>query len=174
MFFRVIIFGTTSLLWGCTTATEQTQQPAPVKSSKAPMEKPMDQPFMEHPSGDFKSAVDAIADAVQRLRALPEWDKWIAFRAQGMGGRVDSYHLASIRMKKGDIEFDKPIDIDIKALTERAVVPESCLTKTANGYSVASANPQQAARILDAIFRQHLGIRPHTGEGDDYAIGAEW
>jgi hypothetical protein len=51
----------------------------------------MDRPFMEHPSGDFETAVDAMADAIKRLRALPEWDKWITFHAQGMGSRVDSY-----------------------------------------------------------------------------------
>ena len=27
---------------------------------------------------------------------------------------------------------------------------------------------------MDVIFRQYMGIRPHTGEGDDYAFGAEW
>ena len=42
------------------------------------------------------------------------------------------------------------------------------------GYSVGKATPIQAARIMDVIFRQYMGIRPHTGEGDGYAIGAEW
>jgi hypothetical protein len=30
------------------------------------------------------------------------------------------------------------------------------------------------AQILDAIFREHFGIRPFPDEGDDYAVGAEW
>jgi hypothetical protein len=34
--------------------------------------------------------------------------------------------------------------------------------------------PKQAGRVLDTIFRDYLGIRPHTGEGNDYAVGAEW
>ncbi len=61
----------------------------------------MDKPFLVHPSGDFETAVDAMADAIKRLRALPEWDKWITFQAQGEGGRVDSYHFAAIRMRQG-------------------------------------------------------------------------
>ncbi len=134
----------------------------------------MDRPFMEHPSGDFATAVDAMADAIQRLRALPEWKKWITFHAQGMGGRVDSYHFAAIRMRQNEISFERPMEIDIQAVTKRAGVPEACLSKSEGGYSLGEATPHQAARIMDVIFRQYLGIRPHTGEGDDYAIGAEW
>ena len=66
------------------------------------------------------------------------------------------------------------LELDIQMVTKRAGVPESCLSKTESGYSVAKAMPDQAARIMDVIFRQYLDIRPHTGEGDDYAIGAEW
>jgi hypothetical protein len=36
------------------------------------------------------------------------------------------------------------------------------------------ATPAEAAAILDAIFRYHLGITPFPGEGNDYAVGAEW
>lgn len=31
-------------------------------------------PFMEHPSGEHETAVDAMADAVARLRKLESWD----------------------------------------------------------------------------------------------------
>ena len=72
----------------------------------------MDRPFMEHPSGRFETAVDAIADAIKRLRGLPEWNRWITFTAQGMGGRVDSYHLAAIRMRQDDIRLGR---VDIQA-----------------------------------------------------------
>jgi hypothetical protein len=134
----------------------------------------MDRPFMEHPSGDFETARDAMADAIKRLRALPQWDKWITFHAQGMGSRVDSYHFAAIQMRRDEIKFEKPMEIDIQLVTKRAGAPETCLSKTEEGYSIATATPIQAARIMDVIFRQYMGIRPHTGEGDDYAIGAEW
>jgi hypothetical protein len=52
-------------------------------------------------------------------------------------------------------------------------VPEGALIKSGEGYSVERATANQAARIFDVIFRQYLGIRPHTGEGDDYAVGVE-
>jgi hypothetical protein len=146
--------------------------------------KVMDEPFMEHPSGDFETAADAMADAIQRLRALPNWDRWISFNAQGMGSSADSIHFAVIRMRQGDMKFmiqtdtfawtEKAIDVDIPAVTKRAHVPESSLSKTEGGYSVAKATPVRAARIMDVVFRQYLGIRPHPGEGNDYAIGAEW
>lgn len=134
----------------------------------------MDRPFMEHPSGEFETSVDAMADAIKRLRALPVWDKWISFYAQGMGSRVDSYHIATIRMRQGEIAFDQPLDVDVKLVTRKAGVPDFCLSKTEGGYSVAKATPIQAARVMDVIFRQYLGIRPHTGEDNDYGIGAEW
>jgi hypothetical protein len=56
----------------------------------------------------------------------------------------------------------------LQNVTKQAGVPESSLVKTEGGYSVAKATPIQAARVMDVIFRQYLGIRPHTGEGDDY------
>ena len=64
--------------------------------------------------------------------------------------------------------------MDIQKVTKQAGVPESCLSKTEGGYSVAKASPIQAAHVMDVIFRQYLGIRPHAGGGNDYAIGAEW
>lgn len=128
---------------------------------------------MEYPSGELETSVEAMADAIKRLRALPSWERWITFRAQGMGGRVDSYQFAAIRMRQGEIAFEKRLDVDVQKVTKVAGVPESCLSKTEDGYSVAKATPIQAARIMDVIFRQYLGIRPHTGQGDEYAIGAE-
>ena len=101
-----------------------------------------------------------------------------------MGPRVDTYHFAAIRMRQGEIKFmvqtntlawtEKTLEVDIQAVTKRAGVPESCLSKSEAGYSLGKATPIQAARIMDVIFRQYMGIRPHTGEGDGYAIGAEW
>jgi len=37
---------------------------------------------MEHPTGEFDSALDAMEDAVGRLRELNGWDQWITFCAQ--------------------------------------------------------------------------------------------
>jgi hypothetical protein len=131
-------------------------------------------PFMEHPSGNFATAVDAMADAIKRLRAQPQWDDWITFCAQGMGPRVDTYHFAQIHMRKDEFKLHDPIDVDIELVTRRAGVPRSSLSKSGDVYSVGKTTPLEAARIMDVIFRHYLGIRPHAGEGDDYAVGAEW
>jgi len=132
-------------------------------------------PFMEHPSGDHATAVEAMASAITRLRALPEWDGWISFTAQGMGPRLDSYHFAKIDMRKQEIKPEEPLAIDLELVARSARVPRSYLAEAGKGtYSVGRATPKQTARVLDTIFRQYMGIRPHTGEGNDYAVGAEW
>jgi hypothetical protein len=70
---------------------------------------------------------------------------------QGMGGRVDNYHFASIRMRHGEITFlvqtntlawtGKTLKLDIPAVTKRAGVPDSCLYMTESGYSAGKATP---------------------------------
>jgi hypothetical protein len=132
----------------------------------------MTTPFMEHPSGEFDSAVEAMADAITRLRALPDWNDWITFCAQGMGSREDTYHMAEIRLRRDEMELDEPLDA--KDITRFAGVPERALQPIGANYSFHEASPNEAAQVMNAIFRNVLGIRPHTGEGDDYAIGAEW
>lgn len=172
---RLTIVTLIGVVCGCSERSEQ--------SKSKPKDEAMDRPFMEHPSEEFQTAVDAMADAIKRLRALPKWDKWITFSAQGMGGREDSYFFAEIRMRQGEIAFKsspqvgrpvETVDLDVQLVRKRAGVPESCFSKTDGGYSVAKATPIQAARLMDVIFRDYLGIRPHSGEGGDYAVGAEW
>jgi hypothetical protein len=129
-------------------------------------------PFMEHPTGDFKSAVDAMADAIERLRALPAWDDWITFCAQGMGRDEDSEQHAEIGVRRDEIQLDEPLDAE--QVTRQAGVPGSSLIGAGGHYSIAQASPADAARVMDAIFRHWLGIRPFPDQGDDYAVGAEW
>jgi hypothetical protein len=130
-------------------------------------------PFMEHPTGDFSSAVAAMEDAVRRLRALPKWEKWITFSAQGEGGGPDSYEFAEIRMLRDAVDIgEKPLDIS--RIIQAAHTGASSLVADGAQYSVAAASPREAAQILDAIFRHHFGLRPFADEGDDYAVGAEW
>jgi hypothetical protein len=136
--------------------------------------KPMDKPFMEHPSGKYETAVMAMADAIERLRAMPEWNDWITFTAQGTGSRVDSYHFAEIRMRQDEVKLQQPIEIDIELVTHRAGVPGSCFSKSGDLYSIGKATPMQAARIMDVIFHHYLGIWSNATEGNDYAVGAEW
>jgi hypothetical protein len=130
-------------------------------------------PFMEHPTGDFDSAVEAMADAVTRLRKLPKWDGWITFSAQGEGHRPDSYEFAEIRMLRDKLDVgDRPLDVS--QVVQAARTGASSLVADGAQYSVAAASPQEVARILDTIFRHHFALRPFADEGDDYAVGAEW
>src|ERR1043166_8413968 len=129
-------------------------------------------PFMEHPSGEFESAVEAMEDAVRRLRKLSKWEKWITFSAQGEGNSPDSYEFFEVRMLCDKLEVgEKPLDV----ARIQAAAGSGLNSLVANGaqYSVAAASPKEVAQILDAVFRQHFGLRPFADEGDDYAVGAE-
>ena len=163
MFARYGLLVALALLCGCTNSRDRPQQPDSRNRPKDGKDKLAGRPFMEHPSGGFETAVDAMADAIKRLRALPELKDWITFSAHGMGDRDDSYHFAAIRMRQDELKFDKPIDLDINLVTKRAGVPQSCLATSGEGYTVAKATPVQAARIMDVIYRNYLGIRPHAG-----------
>lgn len=56
-----------------------------------------------------------------------------------------------------------------------AKVPRRALTEAGMmRYSITEASPREAAQILDALFRHQFGIRPFSGEGDDYPVGAQW
>ena len=111
---------------------------------------------MEHPDGTFDCAADAIADAIKRLRELPTWDDWISFCAQGYGGQPDTYSFAEIRLRRGEIASDLPLPPEVEQ------------------FDMAGSSPAAVAEFLDQLFRQHMGIRPFPGEGEDYAVGAEW
>jgi hypothetical protein len=131
-----------------------------------------DGPFMEHPSGDFKTVVDAMEDAVRRLRKLKNWDQWITFDAQGevLG---ESYEFADIRMLRDKLDVgEKPLDVP--RIIQAANTGPATLAPDGSQYSVAAASPREVAQILDAIFRHHFGLRPFADEDNDYAVGAEW
>jgi hypothetical protein len=129
--------GLALILCGCTNSNDRPQQPdANTKPSERKVNA-VDRPFMKHPSGGLDTAIDAMADAIKRLRALPEWNEWITFSAQGMGGRVDSYHFAEIRMRQDELKLERPVDVDIDLVTKRAGVPQSCFSKKGEAYSIA-------------------------------------
>jgi hypothetical protein len=132
----------------------------------------MSDPFVEHPTGDFKSALAAMENAVQRLRALPQWTDWITFCAQGAGHDEESDHFAEIRLRRDELEIDTPIDPP--SILRKARVSPAALTASGDHYSIAGASPAEAARIFDILFRDYLGIRPHKDQRNDYAVGAEW
>ena len=128
---------------------------------------------MEHPTGEFDSAIDAMEDAVRRLRDLPKWEQWITFSAQGEGIEPDSYEFAEVRMLRDKLDVGgKPLDVS--RIVQAAQTSASSLVADGAQYSVAAASPCEVAQIFDAIFRQHFDLRPFADEGDDYAVGAEW
>ena len=128
---------------------------------------------MEHPTGAFESAVAAMEDAVGRLRALRSWERWITFSAQGEGAVPDSHEFAEVRMLRDKLDVgERPLDVP--RIVQVARTGAAALVADGAHYSVAAASPREVAQILDAIFRNHFGLRPFADEGDDYAIGAEW
>jgi hypothetical protein len=130
-------------------------------------------PFMEHPTGDFNSAVAAMEDAVHRLRKLPKWKQWITFSAQGEGHGPDSYEFAEVRMLRDKIDVGEK-SLDIPRVIQAARTEASSLVSDGAQYSVAAASLREVAQILDAIFRHHFGICPFADEANDYAVGVEW
>jgi hypothetical protein len=116
---------------------------------------------MEHPAGDFDSAVVAMEDAIRRLRELPSWDQWIDFSAQGQaeGGGEDAFHFAEIKMRRDTIDVGEN-PLDFAKMSQKSGTLASMLVQDGPHYSLAAASPRQAAQLLDAIFRHHLGHPP--------------
>jgi hypothetical protein len=132
-----------------------------------------EEPFMEHPNGQYANAVDAMEAAISRLRSLPDWPGWITFCAQGEGASPDSTHCAEVRILSDVLEVGAPVDL--AQIAARAKVGRHAISQAGSTrYSIAEATPREAAQILDALFRYQLGIRPFPDEDDDYAVGAEW
>lgn len=132
-----------------------------------------ERPFMEHPTGQYANAVDAMEAAIIRLRNLSQWTEWITFCAQGEGESLNSIRCAEVRLLSDVLEAGTPINI--AQVTALAHVNRETLTEAGRTrYSIATATPREAAQILDALFRHQLGVRPFADEGDDYAVGAEW
>jgi hypothetical protein len=137
------------------------------------MHKVNDEPFMEHPTGKYATALDAIEGAIWRLRALEKWDRWITFCAQGEGSSPDSIHFAEIRLLSDILMVNTRLNI--AELCGQAKVKGNVLTEAGeNRYSVALATSREVAQIFDALFRGPLGVRPFPDEDNDYAVGAEW
>jgi hypothetical protein len=63
-------------------------------------------PFMEHPTGTYPTAIDAMEEAISRLRALAEWNRWITFCAQGEGASPGSVHFTEVRLLADILETD--------------------------------------------------------------------
>jgi hypothetical protein len=132
------------------------------------------EPFMEHPSGEYDNAIAAMEDAVCRLRALPQWDQWITFCAQGENPeRPGTIKFAEVQILDDQLSVgDRPLDL--ATLTQKAKIPLNAISSNGSHYSLTSLSARDVALLLDAIFVCHFGIRPFADEGTDYAVGAEW
>ena len=134
-----------------------------------------DEPFMEHPSGEFSSAVEAMTSAFARLDALDMSGRWIVFSGQGQGSRPDAYQVADVRYSARTFDFgDAPVDA-FAALSAAGLDAASLgMEQVAKGtVKFVNATPAELARFLNSVLTAQMGIRPFDGE-DDYAVGAEW
>jgi hypothetical protein len=140
----------------------------------APASEPPQGPFMEHPTGEFPTAREALISAMERLFALPSWTRPITISGQGRGWSDDAYQIEDVVVLGRTIDFgDRTVDVSA-VLTEAGLVADDIGVQCeCNRVTLTRATPAQIDAFLDAGFCVGLGARPHDGE-DDYAVGAEW
>ncbi len=114
-----------------------------------------------------------MTEAVERLRGLSDGDGWITFFALGQGSQPGEPQFSEIQMR------GHHLDVGTRPLHVAGIIHAACtsaVSLAADGdyYSVAAASAPEVARLLDAIFRHHFGLRPFAGDADDYLVGAEW
>jgi hypothetical protein len=133
-----------------------------------------DGPFMEYPSDDYNSSLEAMTSAFARLKSGGYGDRWITFSGQGKGHDEDSYQIEEVQVRGNTLDL-RGQTLDVPTLLQFAklqgqvqveVDPQGMVT-------LPGVTPELMARFLDAVFRKHFGIHPHDDE-DDYAVGAEW
>lgn len=133
-----------------------------------------DAPFMEYPSDDYASSLEAMTSAFARLTKGGYVDRWITFGAQGMGHREDSSQSADVRVRNNTLDL-RGQELDLPALLHFAKLDGQVEVQIdpTGMVTLLGATPQQMSRFLDAVFQKHFGIHPHDDE-EDYAVGAEW
>ena len=133
-----------------------------------------DAPFMEYPSDDYASSLEAMRSAFERLTKGGYGDRWITFGAQGKGHREDSDQSADVRVRNNTLDL-RGQELDLPALLQFGKLQGQIEVQvdSAGMVKLPNATPQQMSRFLDAVFQKHFGIHPHDGE-EDYAVGAEW
>jgi hypothetical protein len=81
---------------------------------------------MEHPTGDFETAVAAMTDAIARLRQTAVWPAAIVLSAQGYGGKPDTYRFEDVKLQ-GHTAFVDGCPVDLAAVRARAGVPSAAI-----------------------------------------------
>jgi hypothetical protein len=142
---------------------------------KTPPDSPTDDdgPFMEYPSDDYNTSLQAITSAFQRLKSGGYGDRWITFSAQGKGHDEDSDQVEDVNVRGNTLDL-RGQTLDVPALLRFAKMQGQIVDVDSEGMvTLPNATPEQMARYLDAVFQQHFKIHPHDDESD-YAVGAEW
>ncbi len=121
------------------------------------------EPFMEHPTGEFFDALSAIEAAIVRLRSLKNWDRWIEFCGQGQGANAD----AEVRVRRHEIDvsgisIDLPLVLKVAGLRPGEI---DVNVSSNNSLLISGATSCQMARFLDGLLRGQFGIRPFEDEG---------
>ncbi len=129
-----------------------------------------DSPFMEHPYGQFDTALQAISSAMKRLDKMDMQDKWIDFCAQGQGANPDLTQIADISFNGQTFNIGEQT-INLQPILDSAGV-QAEITQDGK-ITLVNTTPEQRAIFLDLLFQKHYGIKPFDDEGD-YAVGAEW
>ena len=114
-----------------------------------------------------------MSGAVERLRGLSDWDQWITIFAQGQGRQPGEPQFSEIQMRGHRLDVGAR-SLNVAGMIQAAGTSAVSLAADGDYYSVAAASSPEVARLLDAIFRQHFGLRPFAGDADDYLVGAEW
>lgn len=133
------------------------------------------EPFMEHPTGEFDTSLQAITSAMQRLDRIDMKERWITFSGQGQGSSTDSYQIEDVKFRNKTFDLteqtvDLPAIMASIGLDQANINVEIC---PEGKITLPDATPEQLARFLDALFQKHFAIKPFEGE-QDYAVGAEW
>ncbi len=134
-----------------------------------------DAPFMEHPTGEFATAREAICSAMHRLDQMGMEGRWITFSGQGRGFRPDAYQIEDVLFSGRTFDLGAE-SIDLESILHSAGLSDAGVaaeTSSDGKVTLASATPEQLASFLDTLFKKHFGIGPFEGK-DDYAVGAEW
>lgn len=133
------------------------------------------EPFMEHPTGEFSTALEAITSAFTRLESCDMANRWIVFSGQGQGSHSEAYFIADVRY------LDRTFDVGEASVNFVAVLSQAGIDPSLVGFEqlaggsvkLANAKLRELALFLNSLFTSQLGVRPFDGE-DDYAVGAEW
>lgn len=133
-----------------------------------------DEPYMEHPTGRFASALEAITWCITQLHTVDFGERWITFCGQGQAAQPDAIAFADVRYRPYTFDLSGE-DVDLNAVMSTAQLDRAlCRIESNNGYiALPDATPDELGRFLNALFLTHYRIMPFA-EDNDYSIGAEW